>query len=132
MLYLIGIVVLVFWMPADLEVWFRPKQQMKFTTASWKRTDFGDANRYAMANSLVRTQELHGKTESEIRDLLGEPTSIDHVGSETWLGYDLVPRRAYPAKSVFLPSFLFYNTDTWLLEIRMDKGKVKVVRIRFT
>ncbi len=85
-----------------------------------------------MANDLVRSRQLFGKTEREVRSLLGAPHSEDRSGTRVLLGYDLVHQRQFPAKCFLLPSCLLINVDTWLLEIDLDKGRVRATRIRFT
>jgi len=85
-----------------------------------------------MANDLVRSGRLLGMAQQEVEVLLGKRTTQDELGSRILLGYDLVPQRQFPAKCLILPRFLFWNTDTWLLEVEIGGGRVKQVRIRGT
>ncbi len=130
--YALTIVVLVIHPPAELGEWFRPRPRKPFSKLLWTATRFGDADRYKMANDLVHSKLLIGKTEGEVRALLGAPHSEDHIREEIWLGYDLVPQRSFPSRCFLLPGFLFMNSDTWLLEIRCEKGRARHVKVRFT
>jgi hypothetical protein len=130
--YLGLLIVLIVWHPAEMDEWFRPRSCMAFSKMRWASTKFGDVDRYRMANDLVRSRLLLSLSEAEVRALLGEPTGVDQVGDVRWLGYELVHQRHFPAKCFLVPSFLFMNTDTWLLQVRCEKGRVKAVGIRFT
>jgi hypothetical protein len=61
--YAASVLVLMFWTPVRLEEWFRPRPCKAFSTLAWKSTRFGDPERYKMANELVRTGRLLGKSE---------------------------------------------------------------------
>jgi hypothetical protein len=126
------VLALIVWAPPDLENWFRPRLGEPFSKALWDSTRFGDARRYRMADNLVRARHLIGKSEQDVRDLLGKPSSEDHHGMEILIGYNLVSQKDLPARCKFLPDFLFLNMETWLLEIQVEDGVVKAVRIRFT
>jgi hypothetical protein len=130
--YALIVLVLLVRTPVGMEEWFRPKARRPFSEAAWRATKFGDPDRYRMANDLVRSGRLLGKTAREVKELLGQQSSEDHLGTKTLIGYDLVSQRQFPAKCFLLPSFLFLNTDTWLLEVEAEHGKVKRVKIRFT
>lgn len=130
--YAAAIVALTVRPPSHLEEWFRPKPCKPFSKTLWDSTRFGDPDRYKMANDLVRSGKILGMAEPEAHAMLGPTSSEDHIETEIWLGYDLVPQRQFPAKCWLLPSYLFFNTDTWLLEIRLERGKVKAARIRST
>src|SRR5689334_181282 len=75
--------------PPDMDERFRPKPRETFSAQKWKTTTFGDPLRYKMANDLVRSGKLLGMGESEVRSLLGAPSSEDHDAGELWIGYDL-------------------------------------------
>jgi hypothetical protein len=132
LLYGLVVVALLVHTPAGIEKWFRPKPRKPFSTVAWQASRFGDPDRYKMANDLVRSRRLVGRTEQAVRDLLGPESSQDQIGARTLIGYDLVPQRQFPARCFLLPSFLFLNTDTWLLEVELDHGTVTRVTIRFT
>jgi hypothetical protein len=130
--YGLAVLVLAVHTPADFDQWFRPAPRIPFSKAQWDSSHFGDVQRYKLANGLVSSAMLIGKTEAEARDLLGEPSSEDRVNGEVLLGYDLIAQTRFPARCRFLPSFLFFNTDTWLLEVRCAEGRVQTVKIRST
>ena len=117
---------------AEMEELFRPRPREPFSRTAWQSTRFGDADRFRMANDLVRSGRLLGMTQQEVEGLLGKGSALDELGGRILLGYDLVPQRQFPAKCVVLPGFLFWNTDTWLLEVEISGGHVKQVRIRGT
>lgn len=85
-----------------------------------------------MANQLVRSRTLIGTSENDLRKLLGKPDWEYAVGSAMRLSYDLVPQRSFPARSAFLPTRLFLNTDTWALQVECKTGTVVMVKIRST
>lgn len=118
--------------PQDMDEQFRPKPREAFSAQKWRTTRFGDPIRYKMANDLVNSGKLLGMAASEVKSLLGTPTSEDYVSGELWIGYDLVSQKQFPAGCLLLPSFLFMNSDTWLLEVRVRGEKVTAVKIRFT
>src|SRR5690242_18735713 len=118
--------------PPDMDERFRPKPREPFSAQKWGTTRFGDPLRYKMANDLVRSGKLLGMGEAEVRSLLGAPTSEDRVAGELWIGYDLASQRQFPAGCFLLPSWLFMNSDTWLLEVRLKDEKLRTVKIRFT
>jgi hypothetical protein len=116
----------------EMEEWFRPRPREPFSTAAWQASRFGDPARFKMANDLVRSGRLRGMTQEQLETLLGKETSRDELGSRVLVGYDLVPQKQFPAKCIILPRFLFWNTDTWLLEVEIGGGHVEQVRIRGT
>lgn len=124
--------ILVIWHPGQMDNWFRPQVSEQFVLATWNSSKFGDPHKYKMANSLVRSGRLKGMPEAEVRSLLGQPSSVDTIGGFTLIGYDLVPQRNFPARCCLLPKSLFMNTDTWLLEIQCQAGRVTATRIRST
>jgi len=131
-LYL-GWVVWVFqWTPEQLNDHFRPKESVAFSKAAWLKTKFGNLTRYEMANDLVRSRRLIGATAESVRDLLGPPLYEDSAEGSTCLHYDLVHQRAAPAKCLLLPRFLFWNIDTWALDVQCRDGRVTFVKIRET
>jgi hypothetical protein len=132
LLYGVVILVLLVWSPPGFEAFFRPRASKPFSQTVWQTSRFGDRDRLTMANDLVKSQLLLGKTEEEVRTLLGKPSAEDSNGAAIFISYDLVPRRSFPASCALLPSFLFLNTDTWLLEIHCERGKVEETRIRST
>jgi hypothetical protein len=132
MLYILGVLLLLAWAPPELEVWFRPRSHKPFSEAAWHSTRSGEPDRYKMANDLLRSKLLLGKTEREVRNLLGSPTSQDPDGADMVIGYDLISQRRFPSGCALLPSSLFLNTDTWLLELQCERGRVIAVRIRST
>ena len=103
-----------------------------FSSAAWQSTRFGDADRFKMANDLVRSGRLLGMMQQDVEQLLGRGSSQDELGSRILIGYDLVPQKQFPAKCIILPKFLFWNTDTWLLEVEIAGGHVKRAWIRGT
>jgi hypothetical protein len=117
---------------AEIEEWFRPRPRKPFVSAAWQSTQFGDADRFKMANDLVRSGRLLGVTQKDVEVLLGRANSQNNLGSRILIGYDLVPQRQFPAKCIILPNFLFWNTDTWLLEVEIVGGYVERAGIRGT
>jgi hypothetical protein len=85
-----------------------------------------------MANDLLATRRLLGRSRAEIIALLGEPAWEEPRGTETTLNYELVAQRDFPAKCFLLPSFLFLNFEMWLLEIDCRNGRVRSAKIRRT
>ena len=130
--YGLTIFVLLARTPVELEEWLRPRTRKPFSELAWRSTRFGDPDRYKMANDLVWSRRLLGKTEQQVKELLGQQSSEDHLNMRTLIGYDLVSQRQFPANCFCLPSFLFLNTDTWLLEIEVEHRTVKRVKIRST
>src|SRR6266853_4187302 len=120
LLYVLTVLILIVRTPVEMENWFRPRPCEPFSKALWDSTRFGDPPRYKMANDLVRSGCLMGKSEREVRELLGQPSSEDRSGTEVRVGYDLIAQRRFPARCFLLPSFLFLNMDTWLLEIQCE------------
>lgn len=129
---LYGVIVLLLMIvhPPGLENLCRPIVVQGFSRSLWASSSFGQRDRYGMANDLLRTGALLDKNEAAVTGLLGPPTSVDRSGPTLRLGYDLVPQKTFPARCTLLPSFLFWNTDTWLLEVVLNNGVVRTVRIR--
>jgi hypothetical protein len=132
LLYGVVVLFLIVQTPVGIEEWFRPRPRKPFSKEAWQLTRFGDSDRYRMANDLVSSRRLLGKTEQEAREMLGKASSEDHLDASLLIGYDLVSQRQFPAKCCLLPSFLFLNSDTWLLEVEIKGGAVKGAKIRFT
>lgn len=118
--------------PAWLEDFCRPRGATAFSSDEWAKTRSGNSARYRMANDVVRSGVLMGLSQQEVPRLLGEPDRTYPVDSSTALGYDLASQHEFPSGCVLLPSNLFFNTETWLLEVRCHSGRVVAVRIRHT
>src|SRR2546430_2727702 len=114
MIYAGALLVLQFWVPVPMDDWFRPRQHKPFSKETWGSSGFGDSIRYEMANDLLRSRQLLGKTKDDLKALLGDPKWEQTVGSSTILGYDLVPQISYPARCPLLPSKVFFNIETWV------------------
>ncbi len=118
--------------PAEVDEWLRPRPRMRFSESEWKRTRFGDAERYKMANDLVSSKRLLRSAESEVIVFLGHPDWRQTVGPITFFNYELTHQSKFPSGCIILPSFLFFNTDTWLLEVQCVEGHVVKAGIRHT
>ena len=132
LLYGLTLMVLLIWTPPGIEEWCRPRARKPFSAVAWRSSRFGAPERYKMANDLVRSGRLLGKTGQEVKALLGQESSGDYLDTRAFIGYDLVSQRQFPAKCFLLPSFLFLNTDSWLLEVELEQGTVTRVKIRHT
>ena len=115
-----------------MDDWFRPRSRKPFSSSEWANSAFGDIARYRMANDLVQSKRLVYASESDLRSLLGRPGIEETNGTVKRLCYDLTSQRVMPAKCLLIPYYLFFNTDTWELEVQCENGKVKKARIRST
>lgn len=130
--YSLAVTYLLFVSPPELEARFRSKLSMPFDAQEWEQSSFGDIKRYALANGLVFSRKIIGKTEAEVRAMLGQTDSEYNDGNALFLGFELIAQKQMPAKSCLLPAVLFLNTDTWLLEVKLVNGQVVSVRIIHT
>jgi hypothetical protein len=110
-----------------LEEMFRPRAQSKFTQEAWRATHFGDRGRYEMANDLLRSDTLVGKTRAEIEGMLGMSDRWWQKGGNTNLFYDLGRQQEFPARCIILPSRFFWNLETWVLDIEFENNKVNLI-----
>src|SRR5688572_25644816 len=103
LLYAVILFALLLYHPPEMENWFRPRGSRPFAESRWKATSFGDGARYWMANDLVESGRLIGKSKSEVKELLGLPTSEYAIGPVTSIEYELVTQRSFPAGFFLLP-----------------------------
>lgn len=123
-----------------LELYFRPKFQTPFQSELWLTSRSTTVNRqgigkfgkcYEMVDELIASNKLIGKSELEINRLLGTPDTAENKESFRRLLYILADQSQYPSRSVLFPR-VFWNTDQWVLQIVIERGRVSRAFIFFT
>ncbi len=93
-----------------------PTPGAPFDPVAWAEADYGSGDRLPMADELLRSRALIGKTRAEVVTLLGEPPTTSYF-SDWDMVYLLDPCRC-----------LFPVDDEWLV-VRLDNGRASEVRI---
>ncbi len=83
-----------------------------------------------MVDDLLRRKLLLGRSQEEVKALLGEPGIAAPVDGEPAMYYMLGSQKDFPARSIFFPGRL-ENLENWTLRIgfREDRAYEAVVRV---
>lgn len=111
-----------------LEVAMRPGVSVRFDSESWKSAAYDSGCRYPMAQELVASNRLLGKTTERVLVELGPPDRRWKQEASDILIYALAPQQKYPASSWLYPR-MFPNIGSWELWIEVTNGVVARCKI---
>lgn len=101
--------------------WCRPKDKLPFKSEIWLESQIG-TNRFMLANDLVANERLKNISRQEVDEILGTPKGYDKISGDS-IAYHLCNQEIMPARN-FLFSYLFANTEMWVLVIEFDDMRV--------